>query len=129
MRRTIFNLAVLVVASVVGFPAVAQEATERESIEELRREVRELRQLVEELSKRLDALPYERLPRAADTPPDSPARESLRRATDPEPHSKLRFPLDVERGTAAPFMELRRKLDPPRSPYERFDKSPLPPRR
>jgi hypothetical protein len=90
------------------FAVAAQDAGERNEIDELRREVRELRQLVDELTRRLEGVEYQRLPRLEQ--PTVPLGGPLKRRSDgaesvwspAEGISKLQFPYDIERGSSFP---------------------------
>lgn len=125
MHRTIVSFTALLVALAVAVPGVAQEPADCESVEELRREVRELRKLVEELTRRIDAMEYQRLPRAADARPAPAAPRVVPDWSEPA-NSKLRFPFNIERGSAAPIPQPRIQLEPRR--YENFDRAPRSPR-
>ncbi len=92
----------------LALTSTAQEPAMRDEIHELRREVVELKQLVEELTRRLEGVEYQRLP-LLEQPGNSLARPSGTNANSGEPlwlpvedKSKLRFPYNIERGSSAP---------------------------
>jgi len=85
----------------LGNSCFGEPPAESETVEQLRREVGELKQLVNALRERLNELEYQGLPRV---PKSVPPVESPGAA----PVSYLRFPLDVERGTAIPTWRTRR---------------------
>ena len=118
----------------------AQEPTDRETIEELRREVIELRKAVSDLTKQLAEMEYQQLPRAAESPkepaPELPRtvfefsepqrlmddsrvpkiidtrqfRSKLRDVENPRIPKNFRFPINIERGSGTPTPP-RRALD------------------
>jgi len=93
-----------ILALLIAFPCCGQEpiggGAEGENIAELRREVLELRGLVHELMKKMEAMEYGRIPRMEHSQPQSQVYRPVAAPVDPK--SKLRFPFDVERGSAAP---------------------------
>ena len=81
----------------------AEESSERELIAELRKEVEELRKTVAELTRRLEGQEYGQLPRVEQAKPRSVVE--VRRVE--ELHWNFRFPINIERGTAAPIVPIR----------------------
>ena len=90
-----------ILALLIAFPCCGQEpivGDDGDNIAELRREVLELRGLVHELLKKMEAMEYGRIPRMEHSQP-----QVYRPVAAPvDPKSKLRFPFDIERGSAAP---------------------------
>ena len=95
--KTTRTLAALFCTSLIAAACPGQEPSQQATIEELRREVSELRKLVAELTKKIESIEYHNLPRL-DDPPRIPAMFG---------DSKYPFPLDIERGSAAPSPCLR----------------------
>lgn len=94
-------IGIAVFASSFAGRCAGQEPSEPEQIEELRREVAELRQAIAELTKRLEGNEYQQLPRLETiVPRDSKADVRV----TPPLEKNLRFPVDIERGSAAPVM-------------------------
>jgi len=92
-----------ILALLIAFPCRGQEpisGDKGDNIAELRREVLELRELVNELMKKLEAMEYGRIPRIEHSQPQPQVYRPV--AAPLEPRSKLRFPFDTERGSAAP---------------------------
>lgn len=85
----------------VAIRCAAEEPSEREQIDELRREVVELRKAIAEVTKRLEGHEYQQLPRLETTNPRRANADV--RVTPPLPKN-FRFPIDIERGSAAPVM-------------------------
>jgi len=92
-----------ILALLIAFPCCGQVpivGDNGDNIAELRREVLELRGLVHELMKKMEAMEYGRIPRMEHSQPPSQVYRPVAAPVDPK--SKLRFPFDVERGSAAP---------------------------
>lgn len=83
----------------LGNSCVGEPPDENEAVAQLRREVAELKELVNALRQQLNELEYQGLPRAPKVAPPGEAPEEVPEAA---PVSYLRFPLNVERGTAVP---------------------------
>jgi hypothetical protein len=79
----------------LGNSCFGEPPNESGTVEQLRREVAELKELVNVLRERLNELEYQGLPRALRLSPRGEAPVTA-------PVGYLRFPLDVERGTAIP---------------------------
>jgi hypothetical protein len=99
--RTCLVAGIALLTFSVAAHCAAEEPSEREQIEELRREVAELRQAIAELTKRLEGNEYQQLPRL-ETIAARPSKADVR--ITPEAPKNLRFPIDIERGSAAPAM-------------------------
>lgn len=99
--RTYAAVGLVALSAAVAVRCGGEELGEREQMEELRREVAELRKAVAELTKRLEGQEYQQLPRVETIVP--PASRAEVRIEPPLPKN-LRFPVNIERGSAAPVM-------------------------
>ena len=94
-----FLLAVLLVFSISSAQlSFAKEPSDRELIEDLSREIQELRRTVAELTRRLEGQEFGQLPRLE----SMKARPEVRLRPEEEVPKNFRFPINIERGTAAP---------------------------
>jgi hypothetical protein len=93
-------IAVLIFSCSIAGRCPADEPSEQETIEELRREVQELRKAVADLTKQLAQMEYQQLPQITAPAP----RSANVRRPDPEPLPKyFRFPINIERGSGIPI--------------------------
>jgi len=100
----------------------AQDPPASDSVDDLRREIQELRKQVQDLMKRVEELEYQRLPGIRNAQPQTAPQPGFARpgsaAPSSEPSgSKLIFPYNIERGSAAPLqprVPLDLKLEQPR---------------
>lgn len=98
-RHTI-QVAALVFGSWIASQCLAQEPTDPQSTADLRREVTELRATVAELTKRLEAMEYQKIPQAGMPNPEL-ASPKLAELSDAAPGSMrytgqpAAFPVDV----------------------------------
>jgi hypothetical protein len=105
MNRTWPTIGFVLLSLSLATPCVADEPSDRELIEDLRKEVEELRKTVAELNRRLEGQEYGQLPRVEQAKP-RPAVEV--RHVEPELPKHFRFPVNIERGMAAPVVPMRR---------------------
>jgi hypothetical protein len=103
MKTLILSFTAAIVAVLTAFPCRGQELIEQDDTAELRREVTELRSIVNELMKKIDAMEYGRMPRIETTQPQPPNLNRHTIVPSQPGTSKLRFPIDIERGSAAPI--------------------------
>ena len=97
--------ALVVFSTSTAQPCAAEEPSERELIEDLSREIKELRQTVAELSRRLEGQEFGQLPRL-ETFKSQPV---VRLRPEEEVPKNFRFPINIERGMAAPMRRAWRR--------------------
>jgi len=99
-QAMIFGL--VVAGYVIANPCSAQEPAGAPPTEELQREVADLRKAVAELTKRLEAMEYQQMPRMGAITPRLAAPRFLSPILAPPP-PYLRFSVDIERAMLAPW--------------------------
>jgi hypothetical protein len=76
--KTFSTFASLVLAAAVVFQCIGQDSGDKATVTELRREVHELRTLVTALTKKVEAMEYQNLPRRLDSSPPDPYFDLIR---------------------------------------------------